>query len=299
MIPSFQYSGGSNMGTEINTLDQTLEPEPTKFFFREKFAKLGVKGNFMPLAAQPKHMDFGDWLAHQAHEQYRMVAQVLEAIQETDQNTGEPICNPHTCPVMSAGRAHTYTWLNKNREPIKISAPAYISMVQRWICGKLNDNKLFPTNPLNASASDYPSNGLSTPGSRTPIPMPPTASDAPLSTLAGRDWIGKQTGFPENFFTDLKTIFRQMFRLYAHTYHSHWIDPFWNIQSSNPPSSGWTDLNSLFVHFISVSKLFGLLTERDMEPMQPLIDIWVANGSIPADAAAGACAVQPSQQQQQ
>lgn len=38
---------------------------PTPFFFREKYATLGVKGNFMPLAAQPKSVDLGEWLAHQ------------------------------------------------------------------------------------------------------------------------------------------------------------------------------------------------------------------------------------------
>lgn len=203
-----------------------------------------------------------------------------------------------TITKLTSYSAHTYTWLNKNREPIRISAAAYIQMVQRWICGKLNDTKLFPTNSLAGAASDYASGGLNTPGSIAPNPMGPTTSDASPSTLAGRDWIGKKTGFPENYFNDLKTIFRQMFRLYAHCYHSHWVDPFWHYQSNNPPSSGWTSLNSLFVHFISVSKLFGLLSDRDMEPMQPLIDIWVANGSIPADAAAGACAVQPQQQQQ-
>lgn len=37
-----------------------------KFFFHEKFAKLGVKGNFMPLAAQPVNVDLADWLAHQS-----------------------------------------------------------------------------------------------------------------------------------------------------------------------------------------------------------------------------------------
>ena len=42
-----------------------MEPEPVKFFFREKYARLGVKGNFMPLAAQPKNVDLGEWLAHQ------------------------------------------------------------------------------------------------------------------------------------------------------------------------------------------------------------------------------------------
>ena len=38
---------------------------PKPFFFREKYATLGVKGNFMPLAAQPRYVDLGEWLAHQ------------------------------------------------------------------------------------------------------------------------------------------------------------------------------------------------------------------------------------------
>ena len=48
-----------------NTSNEQLPPEPPKFFFQEKYTKLGVKGNFMPLAAQPKNVDLGDWLAHQ------------------------------------------------------------------------------------------------------------------------------------------------------------------------------------------------------------------------------------------
>ena len=119
----------------------------------------------------------------------------------------------------------------------------------------------------------------------------PTNLKEPLAGSSGRHWVGKAAGFPENFFTDVKTIFRQIFRIYAHIYHSHWINPFWHITGSNPPSSGWTDLNSCFVHFITVAKLFGLLSEKDLEPMQTLIDIWIQNGSIPLDAANGACTV--------
>lgn len=125
--------------------------------------------------------------------------------------------------------------------------------------------------------------------------IPPTG--VVITDTSGRNWIGKNAGFPENFFTDTKTIFRQIFRVYAHIYHSHWIDPFWHIHSSNPPSSGWTDLNSCFVHFITVAKLFALLSQKDLEPMQPLIDIWISNGSIPPDAANGACAIMPPPQQ--
>ena len=35
------------------------------FFFREEYSGLIVKGNFMTLAAKPKLVDEGEWLAHQ------------------------------------------------------------------------------------------------------------------------------------------------------------------------------------------------------------------------------------------
>ena len=298
-----------------------MEPEPVKFFFREKYARLGVKGNFMPLAAQPKNVDLGEWLAHQgtptplpaktldyllvtpffstptAVEQYRIVEALILCIQEVDAYTGLAICNPKSCPVMSAGRSHTYTWLNNDKVPIKVPACQYISLVQRWIVGKIHDPKAFPTdNPSGSpanTASTYASGRINTPGSNTPIPAGPTNLSTPLSTLSGtitRDWLGKSAGFPESFFADCKTSFRQIFRLYAHLYHSHWIDPFWHM-TNGTNSNGWTDLNSCFVHYISVAKLFGLLSDKDMEPMQSLIDLWIQNGSIPEDAARGACTI--------
>lgn len=285
---------GSNSENGSNTGDAPIDPEPTKFFFREKYARLGVKGNFMPLAAQPKNVDLGEWLAHQAVEQYRLVEALLQCIQEVDSNTGLPICNPKACPVMSAGRSHTYTWLNNEKIPIKVPASQYISLVQRWIVGKIHDPKAFPTDNPTGSATTYASGGLNTPGANIPIAMGPTKLTTPLSTLSGHDWVGKSSGFPETFFGDCKTCFRQIFRLYAHLYHSHWVDPFWHM-TNGTNSNGWTDLNSCFVHYISVAKLFGLLSEKDMEPMQPLIDIWIANGSIPADAANGACTIVPPQ----
>ena len=170
----------------------------------------------------------------------------------------------------------------------------YITLVRRWICGKLSDPRTFPAEPLTGTAATFASGGLVTPGANTPIPAGPTNLQAPLAQLAGRDWVGKATGFPENFFTDCRTIFRQILRIYAHAYHSHWLEPFWHVTSGSPPSSGWTDLNSCFVHFVTVAMLFGLLSPKDLEPMQPLIDIWVANGSVPPEAAQGACAVAPA-----
>jgi len=40
------------------------EHEPKKFL-NEKYAKCSVKGNFLTLAAQPKNVELGEWLAHQ------------------------------------------------------------------------------------------------------------------------------------------------------------------------------------------------------------------------------------------
>jgi hypothetical protein len=37
----------------------------TPFYFREKYAALIVRGNFMTLAAKPMVIDEGEWLAHQ------------------------------------------------------------------------------------------------------------------------------------------------------------------------------------------------------------------------------------------
>ena len=170
-----------------------------------------------------------------------------------------------------------YSWLDNKKEPLDISAHDYMVMVLRWINSKIHDPKAFPTDPIARSAT----------GSAT--------SQAPSSTSANRDWIGKNAGFPETFNHDVRSCFRHIFRIYAHLYHSHWIEPFWHLSGKNN-AEGWTDLNSCFVHFCSVSKLYGLLSDEDAKPMQPLIDIWVANGSIPADAANGACAVPlPSQ----
>jgi hypothetical protein len=41
------------------------KPEPVKYFFQEKYAQLNVKGNFLTLAACPKNVELGEWIAHQ------------------------------------------------------------------------------------------------------------------------------------------------------------------------------------------------------------------------------------------
>ena len=59
--PTSVAAENGNNSTEVQP-----PPETPKYFFLEKYAKLGVKGNFMPLAAQPVNVDLAEWLAHQS-----------------------------------------------------------------------------------------------------------------------------------------------------------------------------------------------------------------------------------------
>jgi hypothetical protein len=185
---------------------------------------------------------------------------MLEVIKVIDEKTGKPICNMETCPTMSAS-GHTYTWLDNNKKPIKIPAIQYINLVQKWIVGKINDPNIFPTDTTSVSI------GASTYASEKMI-----AGDAAVP--GGRDWLGKSSGFPETFESDIKSIYRQMMRCYAHIYHGHWLEPFWNVNA-------YKELNTCFIHFINVGKLFNLLNDKDIEPMQPLVDLWGEKGLLP------------------
>jgi hypothetical protein len=207
-------------------------------------------------------------------EQYRLLEQMIEVIKVVDDRTGKPICNPDVCPTMSAS-GHTYTWLDNQKKPIKIPAIQYINLVQKWIVGKINDPNIFPTDTTSVSiaAPTYASGSL-TPSGNAPQPLGPTSLNAPLSQLAGRDWLGKSSGFPETFEGDIKSIYRQMMRCYAHIYHGHWLEPFWNV-------GAYKELNTCFIHFVNVGKLFNLIGDKEIEPMQPLVDLWAEKGLLP------------------
>lgn len=148
-----------------------------------------------------------------------------------------------------------------------------MQLVQKWIWGKINDPRLFPTDPSFSTPSSFASGGLNTPHANMHIAAGPTNLNAPLSALAGKDWLGKASGFPENFESDIKSIYRQMARCYAHIYYGHWLEPFYHI-------GAFRELNTCYIHFVNVGKMFGLLTDKDLEPMQPLIDMWIAKGLL-------------------
>lgn len=133
--------------------------------------------------------------------------------------------------------------------------------MQRWVSGKIDDTKIFPTD---ASGVSYALNPAFT-------AQPPTLSDA--------EWLGQRSGFPKEFGSICQTIFLQMFRVYAHLYHAHFTDPFYHLNLEK-------QLNSCFSHFILTATTLDLLKAHELEPMQPLIDLWAANGTFPPESKA-------------
>ncbi|KAI1093712.1 Mob1/phocein [Rostrohypoxylon terebratum] len=247
----------ANGGDEV--LDPYRLPRPLPLWLNAQYAKHIVKGNFMTLSARPKTVEQGEWIAHQIVEHYRNLWNFVRVIHEKEED-GTTICNPQTCPRMSAGINHSFTWLNNRREPVELPAYEYITLMQRWISGKIDDTNIFPTDTNGVSYSHNPS--ITT----TPLSQ--------LSSPEDKDWIGKSSGFPENFVEVCQTIFRQMFRVYAHLYWAHFIEPFYHLNLEK-------QLNSCFSHFVLTACALDMLKPQELEPMQPLIDLWAANGTFP------------------
>ena len=71
------------------------------------------------------------------------------------------------------------------------------------------------------------------------------------------------TPFPKNFEAVVKTIFRRLFRVYAHIYHSH----FQKIVELGAEAH----LNTCFKHFIYFVTEFRLIEDKELRPLTDLI----------------------------
>jgi len=69
--------------------------------------------------------------------------------------------------------------------------------------------------------------------------------------------------FPENFLSTVSTIFKRLFRIYAHIYYSHAQD----IVDLGVEAH----LNTAFKHFYLFIKEFNLVDQEEMEPLGSLI----------------------------
>ncbi|KYK57692.1 Mob1/phocein [Drechmeria coniospora] len=252
------------MATGDDIINSYHLPRPLPLWVDGNYTKHIVKGNFMTLSARPKTVEQGEWVAHQIVEHYRNLWNFVRVLHEKEDD-GSTICSAATCPRMSAGANHSFTWLNKRQEPVELPAIEYMTLMQRWISGKVDDTTIFPTDPSGVS---YAHN--------------PAITTTPLSQLTNPgdpDWIGKRSGFPEKFVDISQMIFRQMFRVYAHLYWAHFTVPFYHLNLEK-------QLNSCFSHFVLTATALDMLKPQELEPMQPLLDIWAANGTFPPESKA-------------
>ncbi|KID70265.1 CBK1 kinase activator protein MOB2 [Metarhizium brunneum] len=235
-------------------------PRPLPLWLNPAYSKHIVKGNLMTLSARPKTVEHGEWIAHQVVEHYRILWNFVRVVHEKEDN-GKAICNKSSCPQMSAGTNRSYTWLNKNHEPVDLPANEYMTLMQRWISGKIDDSSMFPTDPDGVSFALHQEYSA------------PTASHL-FHQDPVEEWPGSRSGFPKHFSSTAQLIFRQIFRVYAHLYWNHFVDSFYHFNLEK-------QLNSCFSHFILTATTLDMLRPEELEPMQYLIDLWTADGTFP------------------
>lgn len=176
---------------------------------------------------------------------------------------------PQSWLTLASPRNHSYTWLNSRYEPIELPAHEYLTLMQRWISSKTDDTNVFPTDPAGVSHAPNPA---FTSSSSSNLP-------ASSSSSSNGEWLGRRSGFPQEFTAICQTIFLQMLRAYAHLYHAHFVDPFYHLSLEK-------QLNSCFSHFLLTATTLDLLRPDDLEPVQPLVDLWAANGTFPVESKA-------------
>ena len=153
-------------------------------------------------------------------------------------------CTAESCPTMNAGPKYEYRWADgvKVKKPLECSAPAYVLYLMEWVEGQLDDEMVSPHDILFAGIHWL----------KCPLPLPQIFPQRP----------GQR--FPRTFVDTVKTIFKRLFRVYAHIYHSHW-DMMVTLGAE-------AHLNTCFKHFVFFTQQFQLIDAKEMAPLQELID---------------------------
>jgi len=94
------------------------------------------------------------------------------------------------------------------------------------------------------------------------------------------------TPFPKTFQQIVKTIFKRLFRVYAHIYHSH----FQKIVGLGAEAH----LNTCFKHFIFFVYEFKLIDIKELEPLKDLIDSLMGKDAKDNAADANGAAAAPA-----
>ena len=138
------------------------------------------------------------------------------------------VCTGGSCPVMSAGRKYTYLWADgvTVKTPIKVPAPEYVDYLMEWVDAQISNERLFPV------------------------------TDGAVGNSGAQ--------YPTNFMSHMKVIFKRLFRVYAHMYHSH-FKVFVDLTAE-------VHLNTCFKRFVFFILEFELVQDKELAPLRDLID---------------------------
>lgn len=127
-------------------------------------------------------------------------------------------------------RRYEYRWADgvQIKKPIEVSAPKYVDYLMDWIETQLDDESIFPQKL----------------GMLSSLRLTAINSHEQIKRIVVLNYFMPTTGvpFPQNFQEVVKTIFKRLFRVYAHIYHSH----FQKIVTLKEEAH----LNTCFKHFI-------------------------------------------------
>ncbi|KAI9292007.1 maintenance of ploidy protein mob1 [Neoconidiobolus thromboides FSU 785] len=201
----------------------------SKQYQLKKYAEATLGPLYLRAAVQlPQGEDLNEWLAMNTVDFFNQVNLLYGTMSE--------FCTKNTCPLMSAGTKYTYNWADEstNNQPIPVSAPEYVDKLMAWIQIQLDDEKLFPTK-----------------------------TGTLLNIYLLFIYIRLGISFGKNFLPTVKTIFKRLYRVYAHLYHHHFDHVIVLGQEVH--------LNTSFKHFIFLVQEFDLIP--DQKELAPMLDL--------------------------
>ncbi|XP_040861343.1 MOB kinase activator-like 1A isoform X1 [Glycine max] len=214
-------------------------------------ATLG-SGNLREAVKLPPGEDINEWLAVNTVDFFNQVNILFGTLTE--------FCTPSNCPSMTAGPKYEYRWADgvTIKKPIEVSAPKYVEYLMDWIESQLDDETIFPQRlgmfdiliKLVGQLAEF--SGLL------------FANNMHHSTILINCCIAIGAPFPTNFRDVVKTIFKRLFRVYAHIYHSH----FQKIVSLKEEAH----LNTCFKHFVLFTWEFRLIDKAELAPLEDLVE---------------------------
>jgi hypothetical protein len=136
------------------------------------------------------------------------------------------------CYLLHENSRYEYRWADgvQIKKPIEVSAPKYVEYLMDWIESQLDDESIFPQRLGKYFTLSF----IKIIG--------PSHHDHYFHSCCMTLWNHAGSPFPPNFKDVVKTIFKRLFRVYAHIYHSH----FQKIVSLKEEAH----LNTCFKHFI-------------------------------------------------